>query len=325
MTTLPSSPHALAEWLHSADALQCSLHQRNLLWMIASPPILQVSNQASLSCSPALLRSFCSTETGHALEQLVTRNRSHFLGSYYESLWRYLIEADPCLELFAHNLQIHHQGKTIGEFDFLIRDTSTQRWLHQEVAIKFYLLDTQSEPARWRGPNARDRLDLKRAKLSQQQLVLSEHPIAQQTLVEKGIHAVVAQSSIQGYLFYPSSTCLQPYDETEHLHPHHLRGTWHTIDSLMKMMDDLPQEEDDIAWLILSDKQQWLAPCVLAHSSRVLNHSLLRRELVKLSGAPFKPLLIVELARADRAWVEAQRLFLVPDGWPRLSKPAPAL
>ena len=88
-------------------------------------------------------------------------------------LYQYL-----CSVLFRHcnryvaieeELQINHQGKTLGAVDFVV-ETQEGEWQHWEVAIKFYLL----YQGYWYGPNAKDRLDIKIKHMLERQLPFSQ-------------------------------------------------------------------------------------------------------------------------------------------------------
>lgn len=90
-------------------------------------------------------------------------------------LYQYL-----CAQLFHHSdryvsvedeLQINHQGKTLGAVDFVVK-TMEGEWQHWEVAIKFYLL----HQGYWYGPNAKDRLDIKIKHMLEKQLPFSHSP-----------------------------------------------------------------------------------------------------------------------------------------------------
>ncbi len=326
MTTCPPSSSNLLSWLRSAEALQCTQDQRNLLWVAASPPLLapHAETPSDFTFSDTQLAYLCSDPAGRCLHQQLQKNRSHFLGTYYESLWSFLIQACSDLDLVAQNLQVNHDGKTVGEFDFLVQDKRRRRLLHQEVAIKFYLYDPSTQPGRWRGPNARDRLDLKLAKLRDQQLNLSQNPSALHTLREMQLTVFATQFQIQGYLFYPH-TGTPPQDESP-LHPDHQRGLWYYPAPLIAHLEQRDKRHDEgIGWQILHDKRQWLAPFLQTASKAVMNTEDLLAYLRVEARGTFRPALIVKVAEQKGAWVEQERLFLVPGSWPLTTKPAPTL
>ena len=94
------------------------------------------------------------------------------LGFYAERLLAFWFGIAPHIELVAANLPVRDGGKTVGEFDFLLRVDGVP--LHLEAASKFYL---QLEDGAWVGASLRDALLLKAGK-TRQQLQLSRHPAA---------------------------------------------------------------------------------------------------------------------------------------------------
>lgn len=94
------------------------------------------------------------------------------LGFIYQHVCCQLFTQYPCYELLAQEIQLHHQNRTLGAIDFIIKDQNNQIQ-HWEVAIKFYLL----YDGLWYGPNAHDRLDKKLDHMLSHQLKMSQHPI----------------------------------------------------------------------------------------------------------------------------------------------------
>ncbi len=92
------------------------------------------------------------------------------IGFYYQWLLTELIHHHPHLRLEAEEIQVNEAGKTRGVIDFLIEYQGQLE--HWEVAVKFYL----AHQNRWLGPNAKDALDIKVARMIDHQLALSSHP-----------------------------------------------------------------------------------------------------------------------------------------------------
>ena len=87
----------------------------------------------------------------------VTACKSHFLGSYFETLFSFAIRNFSVLIVHHEHVQIVGQGKTLGEVDMLVETPEGQ--LHQfEIAIKFYLERQDLYPDHWIGPNKNDSL-----------------------------------------------------------------------------------------------------------------------------------------------------------------------
>lgn len=99
------------------------------------------------------------------------------LGKLVESFIFHQLKKQASIHWICDNLQIQEEKITVGEIDALYYENETP--IHLEVAYKFYLLDTledQQEPlARWIGPNRKDNLALKLAKLRSKQLPLLHH------------------------------------------------------------------------------------------------------------------------------------------------------
>lgn len=121
---------------------------------------------------------------------------SRRLGFYYQWLWRELIIHHPDYHLIAEEIQVSEEGRTIGAVDFLVKNRVANTLEHWEVAIKFYL----AHQGRWPGPNARDELDKKSARMLEHQLPLSGHS----TISTKYGQINTRRLIMQGRLFYPA-------------------------------------------------------------------------------------------------------------------------
>lgn len=95
--------------------------------------------------------------------------KSHFLGSYFESLFSFAIEHLSCLTVIREHFQITGSGKTLGEVDMLVETPDGA--LHQfEIAVKFYLERPDLFPHDWIGPNKNDSLLKKVTRAREHQL-----------------------------------------------------------------------------------------------------------------------------------------------------------
>jgi len=97
------------------------------------------------------------------------QTKSHFLGSYFETLFSFAIAELSVLSIQREHFQITRQGKTLGEVDMLVAlpDGSLQQF---ELAIKFYLHRPDLAPNDWIGPNKNDSLIKKVTRAQQHQL-----------------------------------------------------------------------------------------------------------------------------------------------------------
>lgn len=127
--------------------------------------------------------------------------------------------------VLAENVQIIHQGITLGELDFILYDRQRQQAVHLELACKFYLL-VPGNPVRWVGPNHKDRLDLKLARLANHQLPLLKHPATQARLRELNITGGNMRSELHltGQLHIPFDKNKTPVPAS--INPEAIKGFW---------------------------------------------------------------------------------------------------
>jgi hypothetical protein len=110
-----------------------------------------------------------------SLVQAVTACKSHFLGSYFETLFSYAITHLSSLTIVLEHFQIESEGKTLGEVDVLLETPDGQ--LHQfEISIKFYLERLDLTPHHWIGPNKNDSLLKKVTRARDHQLSILQTP-----------------------------------------------------------------------------------------------------------------------------------------------------
>ena len=128
---------------------------------------------------------------------LVENSATLRLGIYVERLLEsYLINGYRAkihsYEIICSNLTIYENKRSIGELDFVLFDHSTNRFIHLELACKFYLLSHSSLRSdkqwnAWVGPNDQDRMDLKFHRMRDQQIPLSYAQSSQLLLVQNNI------------------------------------------------------------------------------------------------------------------------------------------
>lgn len=106
-----------------------------------------------------------------ALVAALEECKSHFLGSYFETLFSFAIRQLSVLTIHLEHFQIESEGKTLGEVDMLVETPDGE--LHQfEIAIKFYLERPDLFPHDWIGPNKNDSLLKKVTRARDHQLVV---------------------------------------------------------------------------------------------------------------------------------------------------------
>ncbi len=98
-------------------------------------------------------------------------------------------------------------GRTIGEIDFIIENSPTQKLvIHLELAYKFYLFDPSISPKpinNWIGPNRNDSLKEKLGKLKRKQFPLLYHNSAQSEFEDIELDEVSQKLCLLASLFIP--------------------------------------------------------------------------------------------------------------------------
>jgi uncharacterized protein len=242
---------------------------------------------------------------------------SNRLGLYFESLWRFYLEQHPDWTVLAHNLQVQNleeEGRTLGAFDFLCA-RGDEFW-HLELAVKFYLglpgTGEMSQWNQWLGPNANDRLDIKLGRLTSHQLPLSQSPRGRSMLSQLvGREAPWRRSLIlKGYFFYPGGSLLSA---PNHASVHHLRGSWWHLERFLPQLDSGH-------WISLRRKE-WLSFAQLGACDEPMTGQVMGKLLNKAVGEAGRPVLLAKMQQRGQGWHEQERIFVVPDYWPRTAKP----
>lgn len=267
----------------------------DLMWVINSPSMLRPATNVAIM--PKVSESQIDREhlAGWIRDHSISR-----LGRYFERLIEYYLRFVARVGIEAQQHQVRAQGRTIGELDFVFRD-SAGRLIHWEVAAKFYLWDPASAETAprdaWLGPNANDRLHRKLQRMFQHQLPLGNS-------VEPKIERSLAV--VKGRLFSPLATAAPP-PSREPLAPDHLRG--HYV-----RFAEAAQQLDPAATYRIIPKPHWLSPQaarVAGDPPRDLTAFLKRLQ----EPHPQRPRLVLKTFDGD-ASTTARWLFVVPDRWP---------
>jgi len=297
---------------------------RDLAWACFSPTLLHVQQLADdghnvadcgLTLTPerqAWLQAL-DHNADALLEHLATQPITR-LGIYFERLWHFFLEQDPGLDLIAHNLPVHHQGRTLGEFDCLYFCRQRQRHFHLELAVKYYLgrrQSTTTEPAshwhEWLGPNTHDRLDRKIEHLLQRQCRLSEHPVAREQLQALGVPEPAREVTLKGYLFHSIADPLPPpYGFNRDCHLNGYLGIT-GLSAYLEQLDPLSTE----GYMILP-RANWLAAASVA-PDLALSREHVIAQLSDHFREQKRPQLVAVVAPSGR---EVQRFFITASDWP---------
>lgn len=281
---------------------------RHLAWLCRAPQLLQ----SPLTFEPGrylpdhvteqLQVWDCNPETAPALLRETPQKR---LGFYFERLYRVLLEDLLGWEVLLQNQQIQSNGRTIGELDFVVHNRREDRIEHHEIAIKYYLgVPGRSGRPLWYGPNAKDRLDLKTDRMLRMQSQRTALPEARALLADAGIaEPVTPRIFMPGYLFYPAETqVIAP----ESVPACHLRGQWRYLSQIEP--SDLP------GWVVLN-KPHWIGPWRQSDPPAPDTVTAALNTVERYNT----PLLFAKLEQSPvgSLWRETDRLFVVPDSWPK--------
>ena len=129
------------------------------------------------------------------------------LGHQLEYVFQQLMDYSATYEVLLFNLPIREDKRTLGEIDFILRDTTSDQLIHVDLTYKFYLIDpTIPEPIhRLIGPNKKDQFFDKMEKIKNKQFPLVHTPEGVKALADKQIdHLQVAhQCCFKAQLFSP--------------------------------------------------------------------------------------------------------------------------
>ena len=288
----PSYRHRLAE---RYSALRCQ-PVRDLAFLLTAPAPWH--SGAEIDCARLLgpqgwPQLIALDAAPHPLLDWLAARPTRRLGVYAEQLLQYWFSHAGHIDCVAANLPLAEHGRSVGEFDFLLRVDGLP--LHLEAASKFYL-QLDAAGGELVGPSLRDAWPLKYRKLASQ-LALGCHPAAR---LPQGFAGCPAYSRLTGWLFYPHAPQPQfPCNADA------CRGWWR------RLSEPWPQHAADSRWLLLP-RLCWLAPARAAGDA-VLTLVQLQALLAEADGAR----LVAELAPgADGDWHEIARGFVVRDDWP---------
>jgi len=284
---------------------------RHLAWLCHAPQLIQhTSVFEPARYLPAnylaILQSWDKNPS--AGPEVLCATPHHRLGYYVESLYACLITNLLGWTILAKNLPVRAGGTTLGELDFLIHNPHTDAVEHHEIAIKFYLGfpgNVDQSPG-WYGPNPRDRLDIKTARMLGLQSQRALLPETLQVLAQHGIKApAISRVFMPGYLFYPhkpSSELTAPISGPDH----HLRGQWMTLHNI--------RQTDTRMWVHLN-KPDWLGPWVQPHAPDIIP---LTQAFSDIQDTQTPRLFaIVQRDHNTGLWKEVDRVFVVPAHWPQ--------
>lgn len=281
---------------------------RHLAWLCLAPQLLRHDFRFNPAAhlAPEFLETLTQWDQNpETLPARLAEDPERRLGHYFERLYEVLLRDLLGWEIVLQNQQVQAEGRTLGELDFLVRNSDTGQLEHHEIAIKFYLgFFTQENGVLWYGPNARDRLDLKTERLVNHQSGLCQRPETQDLLARVGVNEpVMPRIFMPGYLFYATAQTLP--EAPVQVPTGHLKGHW--------MWIERARQEDISGWVPLF-KPHWIGPWKQssAPDAEVARAAL---ERVESAGVPQLFAMMTKHPESGR-WVEASRVFVMPPQWP---------
>lgn len=197
--------------------------------MIHSPEIISKALFQSLIEGPLLLEDLPEgtafpSNSLVAPNEVTPLNLEQKLGYLYEDALAVMLESTPRYGSLDRGIQVRREaGQTLGELDFLVRDLTSGRLIHLELAVKFYLAVETGNGFLLPGPDARDNYFRKLEKMRLHQLVLADK--FRDLLPEKFREEDIAvQHLVQGCIFNHVNAS-RPV-EAEFLNPLGRRGMW---------------------------------------------------------------------------------------------------
>ena len=222
---------------------------QDLAWVIQSPPVIS----GTINDSHWLSKADCQKEYHACLDNLLQLDQQpepllnalahlkpYIIGKRFECFIRFWLEISPNFELLDSNVVLQGETQTLGEVDFFIRELSSDKTIHLEVSVKFYLgTNDLSKMHNWYGTNLRDRLDIKFNRLANHQTQLSKkYPELMPYSVDE------SWCLFKGRMFYPH----EQQETQEFFAEDCSQGTWLIAD------DKYNQNR-----FLSLNKQQWLA------------------------------------------------------------------
>lgn len=153
---------------------------------------------------------------------------SMVLGKRMELFFQYYVTHFAEEEILAHNEQVIFDKKTLGELDFILKNSRTQEVTHVELVYKFYLFDPSisGDITHWIGPNRRDSFPEKLNRLKTQQFPLLHRketlPILKRLNVDPT--KIIQKLCFKANLFLPKK--LAEKRDFSMINPEALAGFW---------------------------------------------------------------------------------------------------
>jgi len=287
---------------------------RDLAWTILSPSLLAPGSMAYAGAGDVWCRRNFLEYRGKLIAldndpaeliDAVGDPASMALGVYFEKLVAFWLAGSGRYRVILRNQQVMGEGRTLGEFDFILYDQRERSYCHWETAVKFYLGDGDTESfGAWHGPRRIDRLDKKFDRMTRRQIMLGDTPEGARLLASHGVMLSERRIVLKGRLFYPVASHTVPHRAPVGANHGHLSGWWMERDEFMRRFGTATMR-----WARLP-KHLWLSPIEAGDARSVTSAEILRE--LDADGADL-PVCVAGIAGGG----ERERGFIVPAGWGR--------
>lgn len=158
----------------------------------------------------------------------ITEPAASVLGKRMEDLFAAYITHFTSQEILLQNQQIIFHKETLGELDFLLKNSASGEISHVELIYKFYVYDPEtgaSEIEHFIGPNKRDSLLKKLHRLQKRQFPMLFHPATRELLKSRGIDAenILQKMCFKASVFLPKQMKQINFSE---INPEAVAGYW---------------------------------------------------------------------------------------------------
>ncbi len=220
----------------------------------------------------------------HEIPSLKT---NHVLGKRMESYFELLLKFSNGWQLLEKNVQIQKGKITIGELDFLLKNSASAEMItHVELVFKFYVYDPsfREETSRWIGPNRKDSLLQKISKLKQRQFPLIFNPATQDRLNHLNLapHNIEQKVCFKAQLFLPKK---MKNKKLTLINEECICGYWIN-------MEEFSSEEFTQSFFAFPQKQDW--PVSPENNTTWINYSEVKEKVKEAHAKKRSPLVWVK-------------------------------
>ncbi|WP_306642126.1 DUF1853 family protein [Sanyastnella coralliicola] len=297
------------------------LHQSvaNLAWCLGSQPLmLSHPNSVYKTLDEAWFKLefdrhldwlYALDADPERLEAYLTSEKRIPLGKKFERYISFWLKESPYFIPLAENVQLIGQKNTIGEIDFVFRESETERTYHLEVACKFYLsASNNGNWEQWIGPNGNDTLRLKMDKLDKQ-LNVTELPEAKAWLDEQRIPKPEKALLMKGMFFHHFQS-IRKAKAPHYAAKNHHTGWWLREEEMARFFGG------EGSWAVLP-KSDWLSNYhINLGEDEILDGFEVQQKIKALLETYRRSVMVVRLFPGGMGWEEGSRGFVVPNHWP---------